>query len=179
MKIVIHKRDDLRRGKLVKIVFCGFFFFFYLVIVKLFQDAFAHFDSSSIPLTFMGVALSLVILFIAVLFTQTRRSLIHTIEMEPDEITFQGSGYTLRLGKDQMNAIIVEYQTLKEREQTTFKFLVRTYPNEKLRNRYMKDEHNLSFTNQDIPDSARGEKVKEILHFLKTYYNECLLVKGM
>lgn len=176
-KIVVKKKNDKQKAKIVRYIFNIFFTLFFTLSFYLLSKALEKFSSSSVPLILMSVAIITVIVFIMYFFYLSKNSQIDTIEIDTNTISFNSPRSTFKVDKNNVNAIIVERESLDNYELTNFKFLIKQYP-DNFKN-FVKDENNFCYNNKDINDVAQGQEVQHHIEFLKKYYGDILLVKNL
>lgn len=178
-QIIINKKyKKLYRGTFNKILF-GITLLIFLVGSNFLKSSVGKFSAETIIMIFFGSGLLLFVIVFIIMYRNMYEAIVDKIILEPETITFIGDRYTLKMDKSQINAITVEYHTVGNNDLTSFQILLKKYSNDidKERLSLMKDELNTSFTNKDLNDEAKGEKVKKCIEFFQKYYKELLLVK--
>jgi len=176
--LIINKKSNLRYGVWGKRIFSVFFILFLFIGVRLIIESMSFGGSSaSIVLIIFGIIFLSVIVFFVMMFFKAQSNLLVNMEVQPEQINFEMQGRSLSITKNYLNAIIIEQQVLDNFKRTSFKFLIKTFPNDK--NLFWKDENNLSYNNEDINDTANGQEVLRHIEFYKKYYGDCLIIKNL
>ncbi|ROL57780.1 hypothetical protein D9V84_03420 [Bacteroidetes/Chlorobi group bacterium Naka2016] len=151
---------------------------FFAVAAKIFVDAFKNLGSSlSYVLIIFGILLVITIGIFIFVTSKVQSSVLDSIEIQPEQITFFHSKGKITVSKNSLDAIIIERLQLGDIEQTQFHFRIKSKVLNLCKN-FLSDDH-LSYTNKDLNDTPQGSQVYYHIDFYKRYYSDFLLLKNI